>query len=142
MHQALISHAATLQTSHPDENAQPATSPSVNWHEPVDTYYFSPEPRHQLISATPERTIAAATAFLTSPMHSIQQAMIQAANAHQRTQSTEPDNEHPTSFVQIRRPFIELSGNVQRQPQRHSAFDLIANNDMLDGLQNKNPHIE
>lgn len=72
--------------------------------------------------------------------------MIHSANTHQRTQSTEPDNEYPTLFVQIKRPFMELSGNVQQQPQRVVANSpdspVVNNNTILDGSLNKNPHIE
>ncbi len=72
--------------------------------------------------------------------------MIYSANIDQRTQSTEPDNEYSTPFVQIRRPFVELSGNVQQQPQRviaNSADSSVTNtNTMLNNLLNKNPHIE
>ena len=82
MHQALINHAATFGTLQPDESVRPTTPPGGNWQESVSRDSLSSESRHQLIPATPERAIVAGTAFLTLPMRSIQQAIIQSANDH------------------------------------------------------------
>ncbi len=63
--------------------------------------------------------------------------MIQSTNDHQGMRSTESDNEHLTVFARIRRPFMELSGNMQQLPNRFvatSARDPITNNSMEDTL--------
>ncbi len=70
MHQALINHVARFGTLQPDKSVRPTTPPGRNWQESVSRDSLSPELRHQLILATRERTIAAGTAFLTSPMRS------------------------------------------------------------------------